>query len=88
VWHGGHQGEADLLAGAYRSALEEAARIGARRVAFPAISTGIYGYPPDEAARVAVATLRAFDGPVDAVVLTAHPASARHPWDAALATPP
>lgn len=58
IWRGGGHGEAELLASAYRSALREAARAGAGSVAFPAISCGIYGYPLEEAARVAVATLR------------------------------
>lgn len=58
VWKGGDAGEAELLASCYRRSLEEAARIGARSLAFPAISTGVYGYPPDAAARVAVAALR------------------------------
>jgi O-acetyl-ADP-ribose deacetylase (regulator of RNase III) len=54
VWHGGASGEADLLASAYRRAIEVAAEHGCRTVAFPAISCGIYGYPVDEAAAVAV----------------------------------
>lgn len=55
VWHGDKDGrESQLLASAYRRSLEEALRIGARSVAFPAISTGVYGYPADKAARVAV----------------------------------
>jgi O-acetyl-ADP-ribose deacetylase (regulator of RNase III) len=54
VWHGGDAGEAAMLAGCYRNALELAARHGLATVAFPAISTGIYGYPPEEAAPVAV----------------------------------
>lgn len=58
VWHGGGQGEAELLAGAYSSALALCAKHGLKSVAFPAISTGIYGYPLDEAARVAVQTVR------------------------------
>jgi O-acetyl-ADP-ribose deacetylase len=58
VWHGGSAGEAELLASSYRRSLEEADRVGARTVAFPAISTGIYGYPKDAAARIAVATIR------------------------------
>ncbi len=58
VWKGGDAGEAGLLASCYRRSLGEAARIGARSVAFPAISTGVYGYPPAAAARVAVAALR------------------------------
>ena len=59
VWRGGRAGEAELLAAAYRSALLEAQRIGARSLAFPALSCGIYGYPPTEAARVALAAIQA-----------------------------
>ena len=59
-WSGGHRGEADLLAACYRNSLQAASEIGARTVAFPAISTGVFGYPPDEAAEVAVATIREF----------------------------
>lgn len=55
VWRGGSGGEAELLASCYRRALEEADRVGARTVAFPAISTGVYGYPRTAAARIAVA---------------------------------
>ncbi len=59
VWRGGRSGEPELLAACYRNALAAADAVGARSVAFPAISTGIYGYPPDDAAEVAVRTLRA-----------------------------
>jgi len=62
VWHGGDRGEPELLASAYRSALDEAARVGARSVAFPAISTGIYGYPLAEATAVAVEAVRNWKG--------------------------
>jgi O-acetyl-ADP-ribose deacetylase (regulator of RNase III) len=58
VWQGGGAGEPQLLASAYRRALAAADEIGARSVAFPAISTGIYGYPLDAATDVAVATVR------------------------------
>jgi O-acetyl-ADP-ribose deacetylase (regulator of RNase III) len=54
VWRGGAEGEAALLASAYSRALEEAAAAGARTVAFPAISTGAYGYPLEEATRTAI----------------------------------
>jgi len=59
VWQGGAAGEAALLASCYRVSLALAAELGARSVAFPAISTGVYGYPADAAAGVAAATLRA-----------------------------
>ncbi len=58
VWHGGGSGESDLLASAYRRSLEVADEISARSVAFPAISTGIYGYPLDAATEIAVRTCR------------------------------
>lgn len=57
VWKGGGRGEADLLAACYRRSLELAEEAGAASIAFPALSTGIFGYPADEAARVAVAAV-------------------------------
>jgi O-acetyl-ADP-ribose deacetylase (regulator of RNase III) len=57
VWGGDRAEKARLLASCYRRSLEEAERIGARSVAFPAISTGVYGYPGDKAAEVAVRTV-------------------------------
>lgn len=57
VWYGGAQGEPAALASAYRSALNLAAAHGLRSVAFPAISTGIYGFPLPMAARIAVTTV-------------------------------
>ena len=59
VWHGGGRGEAKLLASCYRRSLELAARHGATSIAFPAISTGVYRYPKEDAARIAVKTVRA-----------------------------
>jgi O-acetyl-ADP-ribose deacetylase (regulator of RNase III) len=58
VWRGGAAGEAELLASCYRRSLEVADQLGARSVAFPAISTGVYGYPADQAAAIAVETIR------------------------------
>jgi len=60
VWRGGGQGERELLASCYRNSLALAARHGLRSIAFPAISCGIYGYPLDEAAAVAVRETGAF----------------------------
>jgi O-acetyl-ADP-ribose deacetylase (regulator of RNase III) len=57
VWRGGEAGEAGLLASAYRTSLELASELGARAVTLPAISTGIYGYPVEEGARVALGTV-------------------------------
>jgi O-acetyl-ADP-ribose deacetylase len=56
VWNGGQSGEPELLAGAYRRCLELAAEHGCQSIAFPAISTGVYGYPLAAAARVALQT--------------------------------
>lgn len=56
VWHGGDRGEPEALASCYRRSLAVARDLGCRSIAFPAISTGIYGYPADSAARVAAQT--------------------------------
>jgi O-acetyl-ADP-ribose deacetylase (regulator of RNase III) len=58
MWHGGHAREDKLLASAYRAALELAGRYEVRRIAFPAISTGVFGYPLDRATDIAVRTVR------------------------------
>ena len=71
VWRGGGQGEAGLLASCYRRSLEVAAGLGAASVAFPAISTGLYGYPPEQAADVAAASVREPPDPVTDVLLVA-----------------
>ncbi|MBV8303660.1 MAG: O-acetyl-ADP-ribose deacetylase, partial [Acidimicrobiia bacterium] len=70
-WRGGDKGEADALASCYRRSLEVADELGARSVAFPAISTGIYGYPPEQAARIAVETVRSTPTAVELVRLVA-----------------
>jgi O-acetyl-ADP-ribose deacetylase (regulator of RNase III) len=59
VWHGGGNGEAELLASCHRRAIELAAEHGCARVAFPAISTGVYHYPLHAAARIAIAATSA-----------------------------
>jgi O-acetyl-ADP-ribose deacetylase len=64
VWHGGDRDEPELLASCYRRSLEVAAGVGARSISFPAISTGIFGYPPAAAADIAVATVREHAGEI------------------------
>lgn len=58
IWHGGAEGEAELLASAYRASLDLAKANQLASIAFPAITTGIYGYPLDLASEIAVATVR------------------------------
>lgn len=65
VWHGGNAGEAELLAGCYRRSIELAAENNLTGIAFPAISCGIFGYPVEQAARIAIETTLA--------TLDAHP---------------
>ena len=60
VWHGGDSNEDALLASAYRRSLEVATANGVRTIAFPAISTGVYGFPVDRAARIAVREVAAY----------------------------
>ncbi len=60
VWRGGAFDEAELLAGCYRNSLRLAAEHGIRTIAFPSISTGAYGYPVDQASRIAVETVAEF----------------------------
>lgn len=71
VWRGGDAHEAEALASCYRRSLAVADELGARSVAFPAISTGVYGYPKEEAARIAVATLRSAVTTVTTALLVA-----------------
>ncbi|HEY8472607.1 MAG TPA: O-acetyl-ADP-ribose deacetylase [Natronosporangium sp.] len=71
VWHGGDRGEPETLASCYRRSLEVADQLGVRSIAFPAISTGIYGYPPDQAARIAVETIRSTPTSVGTIRLVA-----------------
>lgn len=60
VWHGGTHGEAEKLAGCYTSCLELASEYGCKTVDFPSISTGVYGYPVDKAAHVALGAIAAY----------------------------
>lgn len=70
VWNGGNRNERELLASCYRSSLELAAKRGLASIAFPCISTGIYGYPVEKAAAVAVETVEEFLSAHDSIQVT------------------
>jgi len=72
VWHGGDKGEAELLRNAYSNSLKLAKENNISSMAFPAISTGIYGYPKDQAAKIAVETVREFlkDNDMEVIFVT------------------
>ncbi|MEQ5786931.1 O-acetyl-ADP-ribose deacetylase [Erythrobacter sp. NFXS35] len=88
VWRGGSNGEPELLASCYRESLTRACEIGARTIGFPAISTGIYGYPVAAAAGVAVATIadevRARPGSFEFIALVCFSADSAEAFEAAL----
>lgn len=86
VWEGGGYGEADVLASCYRRSLEVADGLRARSVAFPAIATGVYGFPPQLAAQIAVATIRSAPTAVERVRLVAFDEATRGLLAAALST--
>ena len=71
VWRGGGEGEDELLASAYRESLARAHELGLDSVAFPGISTGVYGFPKERAAAIAIRALRASPEPPRRVVLCA-----------------
>ena len=87
VWYGGAAGEDDALASCYRRSIEVADELGAKTIAFPAISTGAYGFPPDRAAAIAVRTLRALETHVDLARLVAFDQRTYRLLDRAGATP-
>ncbi|MHB1952063.1 MAG: O-acetyl-ADP-ribose deacetylase [Acidiferrobacteraceae bacterium] len=68
VWHGGGCGEAQSLRDAYQSAFRLALENGLRTLAFPAISTGAYGYPKEAAARIAIAAMRAYESCFERII--------------------
>jgi O-acetyl-ADP-ribose deacetylase (regulator of RNase III) len=91
VWSGGRSGEDGLLASCYRSSLALAARHGIRSIAFPAISTGVYRFPVDLAAEIAVREVRTFladDPPVGRVVFVCFGDETRRAYEAALERQP
>jgi O-acetyl-ADP-ribose deacetylase (regulator of RNase III) len=68
VWHGGDQGEPELLKNAYRHSLELALDNSVRSIAFPAISTGVYGYPLIPATEIAISVMRCFESRFDLIL--------------------
>ncbi|MBI5117445.1 O-acetyl-ADP-ribose deacetylase [Candidatus Poribacteria bacterium] len=68
VWHGGQSQEATLLANCYRNSLELALKNGVKTIAFPSISTGAYGYPKEEAAKIAVSVMREYEKKFDEII--------------------
>jgi O-acetyl-ADP-ribose deacetylase (regulator of RNase III) len=72
VWHGGNQGESRLLESCYRCSLELALENNVRSIAFPAISTGVYGYPKIEAAKIALNVLRDYETRFERVIACCH----------------
>jgi len=88
VWRGGGAGEAETLARCYRACLDIAAGAGMATIAFPAISTGIYGFPREPAARIAVGTVAAYlagaERPAE-VIFVAFDAATRSAYEAAIA---
>lgn len=71
VWAGGQQSEDDVLRSCYRRSVEVAEELGCRSLAFPAISTGIYGFPKERAAAIAVSTLGGLDTSLSQILLVA-----------------
>ena len=68
VWRGGGGGEPERLAACYRNSMQLALENGARTIAFPSISTGVYGYPKDAAATVAVGVMRSFEARFERII--------------------
>jgi O-acetyl-ADP-ribose deacetylase (regulator of RNase III) len=84
VWQGGGAGEAELLARAYRSAFARAHEVGAQSVAFPAISTGVYRFPADHAARIALGAMRAEEKAFERIVACVFDATMRGHYERVL----
>jgi len=85
VWQGGDQGEAKVLASCYRRSIEVAERLGVASIAFPALSTGAFGFPVEQAARIAVDTLRSVLTSVQQILLVAFDPHVLKSYETALA---
>lgn len=75
VWRGGQAGEALLLASCYHQSFEIARARGVRSLAFPAISTGVYGYPKEQAGRIALSVMRQYENEFDDIIACCHSAA-------------
>ena len=85
VWRGGDHEEPELLEACYRNALELALEHDVRTIAFPSISTGAYGFPKDEAARIAVGVMREYEDRFDAIIACTRSAEDTQRYEALLA---
>lgn len=89
IWRGGDNGEAEALASCYRNSLDLAKKYGAYTIAFPAISTGIYAYPLEEAAKVATSAVKewiaANDGALDEIIFVCFSQEAVEAFEAGIA---
>ena len=81
VWHDGKSNESTLLANCYRNSLELALKNGVKTIAFPSISTGAYGYPKEEAAKIAVSVMREYEKKFDGIVACCFGASDKALYD-------
>jgi O-acetyl-ADP-ribose deacetylase (regulator of RNase III) len=86
VWNGGRNNESALLANCYRHSLELALKNGVRTIAFPSISTGVYGYPKEQAAAIAVAAMREYETKFDEITACCFSAADKQLYDSLLAT--
>jgi O-acetyl-ADP-ribose deacetylase (regulator of RNase III) len=85
VYHGGNSNEATLLANCYRNSLELALQHSVRSIAFPSISTGAYGYPKEEAARIAVKVMHEYEAHFERIVACCFSAADKALYESALA---
>ncbi len=85
VWRGGHAGEPLLLASCYHKSLELARGQGVHRIAFPSIGTGVYAYPKEQAARIAVSVMRQYETDFDEIIACCFSAADKALYDRLLA---
>lgn len=85
VYHGGKSGESTLLANCYRNSLELALKNGVRTIAFPSISTGAYGYPKEEATRIAIQVMREYEDRFERIIACCFGAADKAGYETTLA---